>query len=144
MAFPARPITHNLARINEIVKANSRSKEAFSLPNRWMALVQKLMVDYLTFGEITGKILSRVLHKREGSNRVDVVFDVYRDIYIKSAERELRGENDAVTFKNLTAGQKVKQFKNFLRNGDNKTSPIRFVVNINKNDRVESRLVARI
>ena len=47
---------------------------------------------------------------------------MYRDISIKSAERELRGESDAITFKNLAAGQKVKQFKNFLRNGDNKTS----------------------
>ena len=57
-----------------------------------------------------------------------MVFDVYRDISIKSAERVLRGESDAVTFKNLAAGQKVKQSKNFLHNGDNKTSLIRFVV----------------
>ena len=78
-----------------------------------MALVQKLKVDYLTFGEIADKILSRVLLEGEGSNRVDVVFDVYRDISIKSAERELRGESDAITFKNLAAGQKVKQFKDF-------------------------------
>ena len=56
----------------------------------------------------------------ERTNRVDVVFETYRDISIKSAERELRGESDAITFKNLAAGQKVKQFKNFLHNGDNK------------------------
>ena len=93
-----------------------------------MALVQKLKVDHLTFGEIADTILSRVLREGEGSNRVDVVFDVYRDISIKSAERVIRGESDAVTFKNLAAGQKVKQFNNFLRNGDNKTSLIRFVV----------------
>ena len=93
-----------------------------------MALVQKLKVDYLTFGEIADNILSRVLREAEGSDRVDVVFDVYRDISIKSAERELRGESDAITFKNLAAGPKVKQFKNFLPNGDNKTSLIRFVV----------------
>ena len=92
-----------------------------------MALVQKLKVDYLTFGEIADKILSRVLREGEGRNRVDVVFDVYRDISIKSAERELGGESDAITFKSLAAGQK-EQFKNFLRNGDNKTSLIRFVV----------------
>ncbi|XP_073234151.1 uncharacterized protein [Porites lutea] len=93
-----------------------------------MALVQKLEVDYLTFGEIADNILSRVLREPEGSDRVDVVFDVYRDISMKSAERELKGESDAITFKNLAAGQKVKQFKNFLRNGNNKTSLIRFVV----------------
>ena len=61
------------------------------------------------------QIISRVLHKGEGSNRVDLDFCMYRDISIKSAERELRG-------KNLAAGQKVKQFKNFLRSGDNEKS----------------------
>jgi len=45
---------------------------------------------------------------------VDVVFDVYRDFFIKSTERELKGESDAITFK-----EKVKQFNNFLRNSDN-------------------------
>ena len=69
-----------------------------------------------------------MLRQGEGSNRVDVVFETYRDISIKSAQRELRGESDAITFKNLAAGQKVKEFKNFLRNGDSKTSLIRFVV----------------
>ena len=47
---------------------------------------------------------------------------------LNQQKEELRGESDAITFKNLAAGQKVKQFKNFLRNGDNKTSLIRFVV----------------
>ena len=93
-----------------------------------MTLVQKLKVDYLTFGEIADQILFRVLREGECSNRADVVFDVYRDISIKSAERELRGERDALIFKNLAAGQKVKQFKIVLHNGDNKTSLIRFVV----------------
>ena len=41
-----------------------------------MALVQKLKVDYLTFGEIAEKILPRVLREGEGSNRVNVVFDI--------------------------------------------------------------------
>ena len=35
-----------------------------------MALVQKLKVDYLTFGEIADNILSRVLCEAEGSDRV--------------------------------------------------------------------------
>lgn len=93
-----------------------------------MALVQKLKVDYLTFGEIADKILSRVMQEGSNCKRIDVIFDVYRDISIKSAERQLRGESDAITFKNLAAGQKVKQFKNFLQNGYNKTSLVKFVV----------------
>ena len=52
------------------------------------------------------------MRESEGSNRVDVVFDLYRDIPIKLAERELRGVSDAI--KNLAAGLKVKQVKNFF------------------------------
>ena len=87
--------------------------------------MQKIKADYLTFGEISYRILTRVLHEGYGSQRLDVVFDTYRDISIKSAERELRGESDVlITLNNLAAGQKVKQFKNFLRNGDNKSYQI--------------------
>jgi len=44
----------------------------------------------------------------------------------KSAEREWREEGESVTYTNLTAGQKMKQFRNFLRNGQNKNSLITF------------------
>ena len=51
---------------------------------------------------------------------------MYNEISIKSAEREQRGEGESVTYKNLTAGQKIKQFNNFLLNGQNKNSLIKF------------------
>ena len=38
-----------------------------------------------------------------------MIFDVYRDIPIKSAERELRGESDAITFKNLGRKHKSRE-----------------------------------
>ena len=57
--------------------------------------------------------LSRVLREGDGSSRIDVVFDVYRDLSIKSVERELRSEEDFITFKNVSSGQKVKQFRSF-------------------------------
>ena len=69
-----------------------------------------------------------MLSEGKDSDRVDVVFDVYRQSSIKSAERELRGESDGLTFKNLAVGQKVKQFNSFLQNGNNKTSLVKFVV----------------
>ena len=65
--------------------------------------------------------LSRVLREGDGSSRIDVVFDVYRDLSIKSVERELRSE-DFIRFKNVSSGQKVKQFSSFLQNSQNKTS----------------------
>ena len=93
-----------------------------------MSLIQKLKVDHLIFGEIPKMALSRVLREDDGSSRIDVVFDVYRDLSIKSAERELRSE-DFITFKNLSSGKKVKQFRSFLQNSQNKTSLIKFIVN---------------
>ena len=87
-----------------------------------MALVQKLK----TFGQIADAALSRVLQEGGSSKRIDLVFDVYNEISIKSAEREQRGEGESVTCKNLTAGQKIKQFNNFLQNGQNKNSLIKF------------------
>ena len=116
------------ARMIIITESRNLPTEEVAYPIDGIAMVQKLKVDYLIFGEIADKTLSRVLREGEGSNRVDVIFDVYGDISITSAERELRGESDAITFKNLAAGHKVKQFKNVLRNDDNKTSLVRFVV----------------
>ena len=40
-----------------------------------MALIQKLKVDYSTFGEIADMAFAR---RGEGSSRIDVLFDVYR------------------------------------------------------------------
>ena len=89
-----------------------------------MSLIQKLKVDHLIFGEIAEMALSRVLREGDGSSRIDVVFDLYRDLPIKSVERELRSE-DFITFKNVSSGQKVKQFRSFLQNSQNKTSLIK-------------------
>ena len=89
-----------------------------------MSLIQKLKVDHLIFGEIAKMTLSRVLREGDGSSRIDVVFDVYRDLSIKSVERELRSE-DFITFKNVSSSYKVKQFRSFLQNSQNKTSLIK-------------------
>ena len=55
-----------------------------------MPLIQKLKVEHLIFGEIAEKALSRVLREGDGTNRIDIMFDMYRDLSIKSVERELR------------------------------------------------------
>ena len=47
-----------------------------------MPLIQKLQVVHLTFGEIAETTLSRVLLEGEGSSRINVVFEVYRDLSI--------------------------------------------------------------
>ena len=91
-----------------------------------MALVQELKVsDQMTFGQIADTALSRVLQEGGNSRRIDVVFDVYNEISLKSAERERREEGESVTYKNLTAVQKIKQFRNC---GQNNNSLIAFLM----------------
>ena len=52
-----------------------------------MALIQKLKIsDQMTFGQISDAALSGVLQERGSSRRIDVVFDVYNEISIRSAE----------------------------------------------------------
>ena len=42
--------------------------------------------------------------------------------------REKRGQGDSITYKNLAAEQRIRQFRNFLQNGQNKNSLIKFIV----------------
>ena len=69
-------------------------------------MVQKLKVsDQMTFGQIADAALSHVLQEGGNSRRINVVFDVYNQISIKSAEREQREEEESVTYKNLTTNK---------------------------------------
>ena len=56
-----------------------------------MTMVQKIREDQKTFAEVADDILSMVLHEGTDSQRIDVVFNVYRDSSIKNVEREKRG-----------------------------------------------------
>jgi len=51
-----------------------------------MGLVQKLSGNNKTFAELTKSALSKVLHEGAQSRRIDVVFDVYLEEFIKNAE----------------------------------------------------------
>ena len=48
-----------------------------------------------TFAEIAESLLSMALNEGTSSDRIDVVFDDYRDDSSRSAERENRGEGSA-------------------------------------------------
>ena len=102
-----------------------------------MALVQKLKVsDQMTFGQIADAAMSRVLQEGGNSRRIDVC----NEISIKSAERKRREKGESVIYKNLTAGQKLKDFGDFLRNGQNKNSLITFLRTTGESPQVERSL----
>ena len=59
-----------------------------------------------------------------------IVFDVYRDIYIKNAERSKRNLNviEGVRYKNILPSYPVKSWKSVLAIQSNKTEIVKFLV----------------
>ena len=95
-----------------------------------MSVVQKLKGDHLTFEELADQILAvaSVLRIGDGSERIDVVFDVYTQFSIKRAERTLRGAGSGIRFTNIVPGHKIKQWRRLLSCGASKTKLISFIV----------------
>jgi len=56
-----------------------------------MVMLQKIRGDQKTFAELADSMMSMVLHEGTDSQRIDVVFDVYRNNSIKNHKREKRG-----------------------------------------------------
>ena len=74
-----------------------------------MSIVQKLDGNQKTFGDIAKTVLKIVICEGDKCDRVDVVFDVYREGSIKDAERLNRGSGSGAKFRSLATGHKVKQ-----------------------------------
>ena len=94
-----------------------------------MSLVHRLKGDQLTFGDVAMTVLSMAMEEGVRCNRIDVVFDTYKELSIKNSERQLRGEESAHHLVNITSTQIVRQWRNFLTGVSNKTSLITFIVN---------------
>ena len=89
-----------------------------------MSIVQKLNVGggQTTFGMVAYSLLTKVLHEGSESDRIDVVFDTYRDMSIKNGERM-----EKVQLSHISATQLVKQWRMFLSEVKNKPSLIKFI-----------------
>ena len=93
-----------------------------------MSIIQKLDGNGKTFQDLAKSALKMVI--REGgdnSERVDVVFDVYRESSIKDTERVNRAAGSGVIFNNMSAGHRIKQWRSFLSEAHNKTMLIEFI-----------------
>lgn len=86
-----------------------------------MALIQKFHGENRTFNELSDQIFAQMMHASEGSERIDVVFDVYHDQSIKAAERAHRGSEDGVAFTKIMAGHKIHNWRRLLACTDSKT-----------------------
>ena len=87
-----------------------------------MSLVHKVKGDQKPFGQIASTVLLMASRYGNQSSRVDVVFDSYRPISIKTAEIITRGVEMNIHFKSIKADQIDHQWKKFLANMSNKSS----------------------
>ena len=63
---------------------------------------------------VASSLQTKVLHEGSQSNRIDVVFDTYRDMSIKNTETTMRGEVAGVQMAHISSTQLVKQWRKFL------------------------------
>ena len=78
-----------------------------------MALVQKLKVVQMTFGQVADAVFQSILSCGNRSKRIGVVFDVYLDNSIKNAERYRRGVS-TIEYQTILPATTVTQWKKFL------------------------------
>ena len=156
LSHPLGPLPWSLAATDGTLKKTSKSSLAKelqkdipaveSLPTRsacivdGMAMVQKLQGDHKTFGEVTDVLLTMVLRKSTSSARIDVVFDDYREISIKNAERKKRGTEMGNKYRSIRSDHRVRQWRTFLSNTGNKQQLIRFIVTEWQKERCRRKL----
>ena len=105
-----------------------------------MSMIQRLNANNKTFLQISESILSSVLCEGSQNDRIDVVFDVYRDMSIKNAERLNRVTGTDVQYKNIKGGHVIQQWRKFLCSSYNKSSLIKFLTGEWKQEQYRERL----
>ena len=82
----------------------------------------------MTFDELADQIHASVMRAAASSARVDVVFDVYKQMSIKDAERATRGSDTGIRFTNIVSGHKIQQWRRLLCCGASKMKLVQFIV----------------
>ena len=82
-----------------------------------------------TFSDYAKSLLKALLQEGTGYNRIDVVFDVYDENSIKSAERKRRGDQKLCSYRIYHDNIRIpKNWSSFLSNIENKNEPVRYLV----------------
>ena len=77
---------------------------------------------------ISNAVLDIALSEAEGSIRIDIVFDVYKDVSIKNTEQQKRSNSvEVILYKTLFPSQVVQQWDSFKASSVNKANLIRFI-----------------
>ena len=91
------------------------------------AVVQIVHGENLTFEEVSDTVLNKVLSDGRGSSRTDVVFDIYQEKSIKTAERAERGSKPGIVFSQIQPGHRIKNRKRILANTGTKAKLAKFM-----------------
>ena len=105
-----------------------------------MSIVQKMKGNDKTFSQLAESVLCHILHEGANSQRINVVFDVYREMSIKDAERLNRGAEMSIQFRNISPGHNIQQWRKLLSSPSSKASLIKFLVNEWKESRLREKL----
>jgi hypothetical protein len=134
--FPLGPLPWSLSDAYGLPRKTSKAKLSQELEKRiaitekypdnsvsifdGMAVLQKMKIPPgATFSVVAEKVFVAVMSM--GSKRVDVVFDVYREVSIKNAERsKRRSTSDTLQYKNILPAYAVKSWNKFLGVSANK------------------------
>ena len=93
-----------------------------------MAIVQKVNGNKKPLSAISNAVLAIALAEAEGSVRIDIVLDVYKDVSIENAERQNRSKSlETIVYKTLFPSQVVQQWDSFKASPANKANLIRFI-----------------
>ena len=105
-----------------------------------MGLMNKLHGENRTFSELSDQVFSQILHAGHGSDRIDVVFDVYHSDSIKSAERIQRGSTEGLAFSNILPGHKIKHWRRLLSCTESKNKLTAFLAESWKEQKFQETL----
>ena len=105
-----------------------------------MGLMNKLHVENRTFSELSDHVFSQTPHACHGSDRIDVVFDVYKADSINSAERIQRGSTEGTPFSNTMPGHKSKNWRRLLSCTESKNKLTAFLAESWKEQKFREKL----
>ena len=108
-----------------------------------MAMVQRRKGGQKTFREVADMLLAMVLREGASSARIDAVFDVYRKISVKNAEREKRGAAKGNEYRSIRPDHRVQQWRRFLSNPENKQQLVHSIVNEWRKERCSVKLAGK-
>ena len=122
MQYELGPFPWCLATSGGLLRKTNKSSLAISL--------EKLISGILRYADLSNSLFSSIMNEASDSNRVDVVFDIYKERLIKNPEREeKRGATEATQFKDILPGHKMQQWRKFVKGSHNKASLIKFLCN---------------